>query len=189
MSNIVIDIKLKNVDKNVKVKLWTDYIFLTNEERIEFLQKPKEYLIEQVHYNKDVLTDTEHEVKLNFMHPIKELIWKLDDNNHDTLTSAVIKFNQSDIFVERLKDYFTLVQRYNYHTSKKSGDKDIYLYSFSLNNNNDYLQPFGYVNFTNLDKKSLLVKGTWVDGTITIYAINYNILSFKNGKCILKYFN
>ena len=63
------------------------------------------------------------------------------------------------------------------------------MYSFSLKPRSDYLQPFGYINFTDIDNKSILVKGTFTDATITVYAINYNLLLIENGKCFVKYFN
>jgi hypothetical protein len=58
--------------------LWVDYIFLDTDERRRFAQMSHEYLIEQVQF-----TGTEQisnpmsteKLKLNFNHPVKELIW------------------------------------------------------------------------------------------------------------------
>ena len=61
-------------------KLFVDYIYLDTDERRRFAQLTHEYLIEQVQYtgaetitlNTSVST---HKIKLNFNHPIKELVW------------------------------------------------------------------------------------------------------------------
>ena len=58
------------------VSLFVDYIYLDTDERRSFAQQPHQYLIEQLQYNgQEILTTQTNKIKLNFNHPIKELIW------------------------------------------------------------------------------------------------------------------
>jgi hypothetical protein len=56
--------------------LWVDYIYLDTDERRRFAQVSHEYLIEQLQFTGDESTSTvNNKIKLNFNHPVKELIW------------------------------------------------------------------------------------------------------------------
>ena len=57
--------------------LYVDYIYLDTEERRRFAQVSHEYLIEQVQFTgaESVTQNTSNKVKLNFNHPVKELVW------------------------------------------------------------------------------------------------------------------
>ena len=55
------------------VSLWCDYIYLDTDERRRFAQVSHEYLIEQV--QRQVDSADKKSIKLNFNHPVKELIW------------------------------------------------------------------------------------------------------------------
>jgi hypothetical protein len=63
------------------VSMWVDYIFLDTDERRRFAQLSHEYLIEQLQFTgADNVTATANStsakaVRLNFNHPVKELIW------------------------------------------------------------------------------------------------------------------
>ena len=54
------------------VKLWADYIYLDTDERRRFAQVSHEYLIEQLQRETGTMSASQ---KLNFNHPVKELIW------------------------------------------------------------------------------------------------------------------
>ena len=58
---------------NTTVGLWCDYIYLDTDERRRFAQVSHEYLIEQV--QRQTNSANTQSVKLNFNHPVKELIW------------------------------------------------------------------------------------------------------------------
>ena len=63
--------------------LFVDYIYLDTDERRRFAQVSHEYLIEQLQFTGDESTSSlSNKVKLNFNHPVKELIWIVqpDDN-------------------------------------------------------------------------------------------------------------
>jgi hypothetical protein len=56
--------------------LFVDYIFLDTDERRRMAQNPHEYLIEQLQFTGDEsVGSTSNRIKLNFNHPVKELVW------------------------------------------------------------------------------------------------------------------
>jgi len=63
---------------NLSASLWVDYIYLDTDERRKFAQSSHEYLIEQLQFTgKESATN---KIKLNFNHPVKELIWVVHDS-------------------------------------------------------------------------------------------------------------
>jgi hypothetical protein len=76
----------------VAASLWVDYIYLDTDERRRFAQVSHEYLIEQLQFTGDEsVSTTSNKIKLNFNHPVKELVWVVqpDSNVDRTATSAV----------------------------------------------------------------------------------------------------
>jgi hypothetical protein len=62
-------------------QLWVDYIFLDTDERRRYAQLSHEYLIEQLQYTGDEsITGNTNNIRLNFNHPCKELIWVVQNN-------------------------------------------------------------------------------------------------------------
>jgi hypothetical protein len=61
----------------VSASLWVDYVFLDTDERRRFAQLSHEYLIEQLQYpgEETITSATSTKIKLNFNHPVKEIIW------------------------------------------------------------------------------------------------------------------
>ena len=59
------------------LNLYADYIYLDTDERRRFAQVSHEYLIEQVQRESGAIAET---FKLNFNHPVKELLWVVQDN-------------------------------------------------------------------------------------------------------------
>ena len=97
----------------VTPELYCDYIYLDTDERRRFAQVSHEYLIEQLQRGTYTATNDN---KLNFNHPVKELIWV------NTIPNAVgvkyqLKLNGHDRFKEQPKDYFMLRQPFDYHTA------------------------------------------------------------------------
>jgi hypothetical protein len=62
-------------------QLWADYIYLDTDERRRFAQVSHEYLIEQVQRETGSMTANLTQ-KLNFNHPVKELIWMVRNNDY-----------------------------------------------------------------------------------------------------------
>ena len=225
------------------VQLWADYIYLDTDERRRFAQVSHEYLIEQVQRETGSTATTK---KLNFNHPIKELIWVVQDNtriteNNSTDTGTItgsahsinpliappwfggiggavqndyfnytanvtgdiediagqhsvesfgtlrLKLNGHDRFAPRKASYFRTCQPQQ--AGHKIPSKHIYSYSFAIKPEEH--QPSGTCNFSRIDNASLnFTFGTTPSAsTITIYAINYNVLRIMSGMGGLAYSN
>jgi len=75
----------------VAASLYVDYVFLDTDERRRFAQNPHEYLISQLQFTGDEsVGSSSNKIKLNFNHPVKELIWIVQpDQNVDYCSSLV----------------------------------------------------------------------------------------------------
>jgi len=63
--------------------LYVDYVYLDTDERRRFAQVSHEYLIEQLQFTGDEsVSSTANKIKLNFNHPVKELIWVVQPDDH-----------------------------------------------------------------------------------------------------------
>jgi len=139
------------------------------------------------------------------------LIWVVKDEDgyptyeHDNIKLSI---NNSDRFSERSSEYFTVLQPYYYHTALiASGNQyGIHVYSFALKP--EEMQPSGSCNFSRIQDSKLLIEtlnpnqsqstwnnggtGSWSTpaksgGMIQIYAMNYNILTVRDGLAGLQY--
>ena len=114
-----------------ELSVYADYIFLDTEERRKFAKVKHEYLFEQIQTQGPTSLSTtinRSSVDLRFNHPIKEVIWTLDDeaiNNcsstcsskkYEIIKSGLIQLNGKDRFQKRNGSYFTLAQRYQHHS-------------------------------------------------------------------------
>ena len=159
-----------------RTSLWVDYVFLDTDERRRFAQTSHEYLIEQLQFTgaeTSVLGVQTMSSKLNFNHPVKEIVWVaqygdlIADNqwfNYTNTTqlfstdatnickSATLQLNGHDRFVERSGEYFNLVQPYQHHTNVPSS-VGISVYSFALRP--EEAQPSGSLNFSRIDSAVL----------------------------------
>jgi hypothetical protein len=73
----------------VAASLYVNYVFLDTDERRRMAQNPHEYLIEQLQFTGDEsVGSSSNKIKLNFNHPVKELIWVVQpDANVDYCAS------------------------------------------------------------------------------------------------------
>ena len=73
----------------VAASLYVDYIYLDTDERRRMAQNPHEYLISQLQFTGDEsVGSSSNKIKLNFNHPVKELIWVVQpDSNVDYCAS------------------------------------------------------------------------------------------------------
>ena len=73
----------------VAASIYVDYIFLDTDERRRMAQNPHEYLITQLQFTGDEsVGSSSNKIKLNFNHPVKELIWVVQsDKNVDYCSS------------------------------------------------------------------------------------------------------
>jgi len=190
----------KNPSGTNSFNLWCDYIYLDTDERRRFAQVSHEYLIEQVQHQ----NSSGGNIKLNFNHPVKELIWAgirttsvaespdLYDRNDlvgpGGLTDTIkLVFNGHDRFESRDARYFTRTQIWEHHTgygSTQNTKDNIAVYSFALKPEEH--QPSGTCNFSRIDSARLVQSDAQ---PINIYAINYNVLRIMSGMGGLAYSN
>ncbi len=91
-------------DGLVAASLYVDYIYLDTDERRRFAQQSHEYLIEQLQFTGDEsITSSAVKIKLNFNHPVKELIWVCQRDSFVSCSRSVIdtwkgqqRFNYTD---------------------------------------------------------------------------------------------
>jgi len=202
--------------EDLQASLWVDYIFLDTDERRRFAQLSHEYLIEQLQFTGDEsVTGVNNKVKLNFNHPVKELVWVVQ---HDTvigsnqwfnfthaphatgsvtsansagyslLDAAKLQLNGHDRFAERKAAYFNLVQPFQHHENVPTSP-GINVYSFALQPESH--QPSGTLNMSRID--SAVLNLTTVTpapaAKIKVFAVNYNVLRIMSGMGGLAYSN
>lgn len=190
--------------------LYVDYVYLDTDERRRFAQVSHEYLIEQLQFTgSETLSSASNKVKLNFNHPVKELIWVARTSGSeavnewsnftdatgyagdDPLVDAKLQLNGHDRFSERQARYFNLVQPYQHHTNTPV--TGIYVYSFALKPEEH--QPSGTANMSRIDNATFqmtfataLFAGS-ATVTLLVYAVNYNVLRIMSGMGGLAYSN
>jgi len=185
--------------------LYLDYVYLARDERRRFAQSAHEYLIEQLQFQgSDSLgSGTNHKVRLNLSHPVKELVWVVqrddavtpgtDDfqpNNFTTdlaknpglnnVATALLQLNGHERFSVRAGDYFNVVQPYQHHT--RSPPVGVNVYSFC--EKPEEHQPTGSANFSRIDNANLCLTLEDIGGasrTVRVYAVNYNVLRIMSG--------
>ena len=212
---VFIDIDGGAIDGTVVMKdepeLWVNYIYLDTDERRRFAQVSHEYLIEQVQTQEFELENASGitDLKLNFNHPVKELIWgsltkgiEWGDRHNELPNSAnlfvpfaqgitstmKLILNGHDRFAEQDIDYFTRYQPYKYHKnlSRSNNIDTIGVYSFALRPEEH--QPSGTCNFSRIDSAIFEFKNT-LQSSLKMYAINYNVLRIMSGMGGLAYSN
>ena len=192
--------------------LWVDYIFLDTDERRRFAQLSHEYLIEQLQFTGDESVAsgaTSTKVKLNFNHPVKELVWvmqrdvnvsssndwfnytnnQLETPGVNLVTSAKLQLNGHDRFAQRDGAYFNLVQPFQHHENIPTNE-GINVYSFALKPEEH--QPSGTLNMSRIDSAVLDVGHSGLGAfaaKIRVYALSYNVLRVMSGMGGLAYSN
>ena len=152
---------------------------LGDEERKKYKDSSLEYLVEQLQFTGvEQLYSYRNKIRLNFNHPVKELIfffskYKYLEHNDvrsksiiedskdainilemcDYIESLQLTINGQDWFQQELPSkYFTTVQQSQHHTNQ---DDNIYCYSFS--EHPEQFQPSGSLNFSSIDNATLLL--------------------------------
>ena len=96
------------------LELWCDYIYLDTDERRRFAQVSHEYLIEQLQYQNEGSANSKY--KLNFNHPVKELVWTNTSSNITT-QKAKLALNGHDRLAEQAREYYQIRQPLDHHTA------------------------------------------------------------------------
>jgi hypothetical protein len=179
--------------------LLVNYIYLDSEERKRFAQASHEYLIEQLQFTgvETVTAGANNKVRLNFNHPVKELIWGVEKawgnfttnataNNTNSTSDALLQLNGHDRFSKESGAFFNYVQTQTHHSRTPSAG--INVYSFALNPEEH--QPSGTCNFSRIDNATLSVTTTANSGTsMYVYGVNYNVLRVMSGMGGVAYSN
>ena len=198
--------------------VYADYVYLDTTERRQFAQNAHEYLIDQLQTQQEASSGSSqtNTIRLNFNHPVKELVWagaataltassSVDDvaggatpasilGSSSSATGATtnlackIILNGTDRFTARNLKYFTRNQVWDCHTGfGATGVPDaIAVYSFALRPEEH--QPSGTCNFSRIDTAQLAFSGDYVNA-LNIYAVNYNVLRIMSGMGGLAYSN
>lgn len=91
IAGLVASDRVLDIDNSApSVSLWVDYIFLDTDERRRFAQGSHEYLIEQLQRQSNVASNSQ---PLYFNHPVKELIWVLQDDTAGTQNTSITSDN------------------------------------------------------------------------------------------------
>jgi len=102
-------------------------------------------------------------------------------------SKCLLQLNGNDRFAERDGTYFNYVQPYQHHTNIPA-NCGINVYSFALKPEDH--QPSGTLNMSRIDTAVLsVVNGSSANGSIHIYAVNYNVLRILSGMGGLAYSN
>jgi hypothetical protein len=107
-----------NVGLTPACQVWADYIYLDTDERRRFAQVSHEYLIEQV--QRQAIQGNTTLQKLNFNHPVKELIWTTPAQNDASNLTVRLTLNGHDRFANQRPEYFQLRQPFDHHTAVPS---------------------------------------------------------------------
>jgi hypothetical protein len=86
--------------------LYVDYIYLDTDERRKFAQVSHEYLIDTLQFTGgESINSTSNKLKLNFNHPVKELVWVVQRDSFVSCDDAIVNayfgqqpFNYSDFW-------------------------------------------------------------------------------------------
>ena len=186
------------------MSLYMDYVYLDTDERKRFATSTHELLIEQLQFTGDETAAKNGSYRLNFNHPVKELVWVVhhprstgatDDGNPfnygavEAVTDANLQLNGHDRFDKRKGSYFRLVQPYQHHT--RIPDKNIYVYSFAVKPEEH--QPSGTCNFSRIDNATLKLtipaSAVTAGAKVKIFATSVNVLRIMSGMGGLAYSN
>jgi hypothetical protein len=100
---------------------------------------------------------------------------------------AKIQLNGNDRIQDRNGEYFSIVQPYQHHENVPNDKRNgINVYSFALKPEEH--QPSGTLNMSRIDSAHLQLSSS-VEGLISIYAVNYNVLRILSGMGGLAYSN
>ena len=190
-------------------RFYATYVYLDTTERRKFAEGAHEYLIHQLQLEEHQITGTqsEHVIDLHFNHPTKYIGWFINDSSLNTYeianghySEAKLVFNGQDRLGWRGKDYFQKYQIFQHFNGCCPGTRAVggtvsilpSVYSFAIRAS-DMEQPSGSCNFSRIDSAQLHLKAgaspITDDGTVVIFAQNYNVLRIMSGMGGLAYSN
>jgi len=170
-----------------------NYVFLDTVERERFAQRQHDFLITQV----QTISGSTGSVDLSLLnHPVKSLYFGYPQtselHHYWTFTNASILLNGNYLLENMSPTYFHTVQGYyhtaygiiNFNTVQMAPTyTQYYTYNFCLDATS--YKPTGTCNFSRLDNGKLQIVGAKgnpaTPTSLTVYAVNYNVLRIKSG--------
>jgi hypothetical protein len=169
--------------------LLVNYVYLDSEERKRFAQASHEYLIEQLQFTgvESVTVNKAEKIRLNFNHPVKELVWAQESawSTFSAVTDSLLQLNGHDRFSSQPGAFFNYLQPHTHHTRTPSAG--INVYSFALKPEEH--QPSGTCNFSRIDNATLTVTTGAAGTSLYVYGVNYNVLRIMSGMGGVAYSN
>ena len=168
---------------------WAEYVQLDTEERKWFTNNTHNLLITQM--QKVVASSTGSDLcYLN--HPVKSIMWgtSVDGDTFQT-TDVQLSINGVDIFRDPMPyKYFNTVQRYQHTDNTVDYGTNDTIHMFSFGESANKIQPTGSCNFSRLDDAKVQWTSSGTPATPTsVYAVNYNVLTVKNGSAGILFSN
>jgi hypothetical protein len=171
-------------EAEVKIKLWGDYVYIGNEEKIRYETSESEMLIEQVQIqDANITSGYENKIKLNFRYISKCLYFSAPNQTctsfpiHNTSQATPnptfqLTMNGQDRVQEKGLDFFLRYMPYRYHVNNSRENMPIdicmvdsesaykylydqYVYMYSFALNAGEYQPSGSANFNRIDSVQL----------------------------------
>jgi len=186
-TSIECDVQLRNMS------LFTDFVYLTEDEKSFILTRPIEYVITQTQVA-EIRMDpgvSKRSVMINFKHPVKELFFIATNDitaAHVPIKHVNLKFNNNTV-IDADNLQLSAEQPLRHHTNAINENYEFGVYSFSLKPEVYY--PTGQVNMSRVIHKLLEVEldspNSLHDHTLRVYASNYNVLRVNGGIAGLKF--
>jgi len=186
-TSIECDVQLRNMS------LFTDFVYLTEDEKSFILTRPIEYVITQTQVA-EIRMDpgvSKRSVMINFKHPVKELFFIATNDitaAHVPIKHVNLKFNNNTV-IDADNLQLSAEQPLRHHTNAINENYEFGVYSFSLKPEVYY--PTGQVNMSRVIHKLLEVELDSPDSnhghTLRVYASNYNVLRVNGGIAGLKF--
>jgi hypothetical protein len=177
-------------DMKIKFELVGNFVYLSDYERELFAKMRHEYLIEQVQYcYENISQNNNGNIKLNFLNPVKDMFFIIQNNNslinkkyyqyENIFKNVSLNFNGHDRFSNVPSELTSLVYPHTYYETTFLDGLNVYpfcLYPLSY-------QPSGSCSFTYLNNKLFKynLNNTINNGIIKIFARSYNILRITSG--------
>jgi hypothetical protein len=177
-------------DMKIKFELMGSFVYLSDYERELFAKMRHEYLIEQVQYCYENISQNNYgNIKLNFLNPVKDIFFIIQNNNslknkqyyqyENVFKNISLNFNGHDRFNNVPSELTSLVYPHTYYETTFLEGLNVYpfcLYPLSY-------QPSGSCSFTYLNNKLFKynLDKQINNGIIKIFARSYNILRISSG--------
>jgi len=202
-------------DSHCAAYLEAGYVYLDEEEHNAMKSANFEYVITQVQEVKKSITNYHTEIRLDFNHPVREIVFgvgdlKVNENDIpaafqpdangnptialDPIAAIQLRLNSHPRLNQAEGNkvegrYFRTVQPYQHHSQIPADADDTFVYAYSFDLDPESPSPSSSLNFSKVDHAVMEIDfdENYTDGTFRMYARNWNIVSIQNGMASLGY--